>query len=175
MQALRFLFSPSGRLRPQAFAVAAIAVYAAGLASQLLTTPRVIARDGLWPFAMVQVVLVWVWFSLHAKRLRDADRSIGLAAAASVLYILAVVLLLMVAASFVDPSTADAGGPNATSALALILLVWITAILSNSAGYDLVWVVIAILTVLAFLPSIVVLAVTLWAATRPSVESRSAV
>ena len=78
MQALRFLFSPSGRLRPQAFAVAAIAVYAAGLASQLLTTPRVIARDGLWPFAMVQVVLVWVWFSLHAKRLRDADRSIGL-------------------------------------------------------------------------------------------------
>ena len=81
----------------------------------------------------------------------------------------------MVAASFVDRSTADEGGPNATSALALILLVWITAILSNSAGYDLVWVVVAILTVLAFLPSIVVLAVTLWAATRPSVASRSTV
>ena len=84
MQALRFLFSPSGRLGPQAFAVAVIAVYAAGAASQWLTVPGVIARNGLWPFVAAQAVLIWIWFTLHAKRLHDADRATGLAVGAAV-------------------------------------------------------------------------------------------
>src|SRR5271154_7099526 len=143
MQALRFLFSPSGRLQPQAFAFGAIAVYAGGIASQFLTTPDIIARAGLWPFGIAQAFLVWVWFSLHAKRLHDAGHSAGLAAGASVLYTLAVVLLLIVATAFVDTSAASASDPNATSALALILFVWIIAILSGSSSYDLVWAVVA--------------------------------
>src|SRR5580698_7677198 len=122
MQALRFLFSPSGRLGPQAFAVAVIVVYAAGAASQWLTVPGVVARNGLWPFALAQAVLIWVWFALHAKRLRDADRSAGLAAGASLLYALAVVLLLIVATAFFTTSPSAATGANPTGALGLILL-----------------------------------------------------
>src|ERR1700684_2539010 len=100
MQALRFLFSPSGRLAPQAFVIAAIAVYAAGAAAQYLTTPNILALSGLWSFAAAQAVLIWIWYALHARRLRDSGHSIGLAAGAAALYALSVVLLLILATGF---------------------------------------------------------------------------
>jgi uncharacterized membrane protein YhaH (DUF805 family) len=173
MHALRYLFSPSGRLEPKPFVLGAMAIYAAGIASQLLTAPDVITRAGLWPFAVVQALLIWVWFSLHAKRLHDSGHSAGWALAASILYALAVILLLIVATGFIDTSAAGASDRNATSALTLILFVYIVAILSGSPSYDLVWVVIAVLSVMALLPLLITLAVTLWAATRPSAASNA--
>jgi uncharacterized membrane protein YhaH (DUF805 family) len=172
MQALRFLFSPSGRLGPQAFAVAVIVVYVAGAASQWLTVPGVVARNGLWPFVLAQAVLIWVWFALHAKRLRDAGRSTGLAAAAGLLYALAVVLLLIVATAFFSTSPSAMSSANPTGALGLILLLSIVAALAGSASYDVGWFVVVILMALAFLPIVVAVAVTLWAATRPSLVER---
>ena len=86
MQALRLLFSPFGRLGPKAFVIAVIVVDAAGAASQWLTVLGATANNKLWLFAAVQALLIWVWFVLHAKRLRDAGRSIGLAVGAAVLY-----------------------------------------------------------------------------------------
>ncbi len=97
MQALRFLFSTSGRLAPQAFVTAVIAVYVAGAAAQYFTVPNILAHAGLWPFAAVQAVLIWIWYALHARRLHDAGRSTGLAAGAATLYALSVVLLLILA------------------------------------------------------------------------------
>jgi uncharacterized membrane protein YhaH (DUF805 family) len=172
MQALRFLFSPSGRLGPQAFAVAVIVVYTAGVASQWLTVPGVVARNGVWPFVLVQAVLIWVWFALHAKRLRDADRSVGLAAGASLLYALAVVLLLIVATAFFSTSPSATTEANPTGALGLILLLSIIAALAGSSSYDVGWFVVAILMMLAFLPIVVAVVITLWAATRPSAGER---
>jgi uncharacterized membrane protein YhaH (DUF805 family) len=172
MQALCFLFSPSGRLRPQAFAIAVIAVYAAGAASQWLTVPGVVARSGLWPFMLAQAVLIWVWFALHAKRLRDADRSVGLAVGASLLYALSIVLLLFVATAFFSTSSSPTTGANAPGALGLILPLSIVASLAGSASYDVGWFVVVILMVLGFLPIVVAVAVTLWAATRPSAGER---
>jgi len=174
MQALRFLFSTSGRLGPQAFAVAVIVVYAAGAASQWLTVPGVVARNGLWPFVLAQAVLIWVWFALHAKRLRDADRSTGLAVGASVLYALAVVLLLIVATTFFSTSPSAMRGASPTGALGLILLLSIIAALAGSSSYDVGWFVVVILMALAFLPVIVAVAVTLWAATGATVNEPTA-
>src|SRR5580692_3782598 len=170
MQALRFLFSPSGRLGPQAFAVAVIVVYAAGAASQWLTVPGVVARNGLLPFVLAQAVLIWIWFALHAKRLRDADRATGIAAGVSLLYALSVVLLLIVGAAFFDTSANVGLDANATSALGLILLIAIYTTLSGGSAYDLTWVVAATLALLAFLPIIAALALSFFAATRPSVD-----
>jgi len=168
MQALRFLFSPGGRLRPQPFIYGAVAVYLIGAASQLLTRPDVMARGGLWLFAAVQAVLIWTWFALHAKRLHDAGRAIGLAVAVSLLYALSVILLLLIGAAFFTPSTNAGLGSNATSALGLILLLAIYTALSGSSSYELLDVVVAMLAVLAFVPLILAVAMTLWAATRPS-------
>jgi uncharacterized membrane protein YhaH (DUF805 family) len=168
MQALRVLFSPSGRLAPQPFIIAAIAVYIAGAASQWLTMLGVIGHSGLWLFALAQAVLVWVWFALHAKRLHDAGRPVGLAVGAAVLYALAVALLLTLATSFFAIPPGSAADANTIGALSLILLLEVMETLAAASSYDLGRAVVAILTVLAFLPTIVAVAVTIWAATRPS-------
>lgn len=166
MHALRFFFSSSGRVPPQAFAFAAILVYAAGALSHLLTTPDVISRAGLWPFVAAQVLLIWIWYALHAKRLRDAGRPVGLAAGVALLYTLSVVLLIIIAASFFNAS-ADQGS-NAASALGLLLLISIFASLLGSLNYDFSWLIVTILLVMAVVPVIVAAIFTCWAALQPS-------
>jgi uncharacterized membrane protein YhaH (DUF805 family) len=166
MQTLRSLFSPAGRLKPRAFIIAAVIVYALGVAAQWLTMPDVLLRVGIWPFAAAQALLVWVWFTLHARRLRDAGRPVDLAAGAALLYGLSIVLLLIVAIGYFKPyaGTVD---PNATAALNIILFVMVILALTQSASPDLGALIVTVFMVLALLPVIVAIAVTLWAATRP--------
>jgi len=172
MQALRFLVSPNGRIRPQPFICGAIAVYLVGAASHLLTVPDVLGHAGLWPFVIVQGVLIWIWFVLHAQRLHDAGRGSGLAVGVALLYILSIALLLILAFGFFNTSDGLMANPNATGALGLILLLYIVSTLAGSSQYDLGWVVVAILTLMAFLPIIAALSLTLWAATRSSVPEK---
>ncbi len=174
MQTLRLVFSPSGRLSPTPFIVAAILVYLAGVASHVLTTPHVIVRAGLWPFLAAQIVLIWIWYAAHAKRLRDGGQTAGLAAGVSVLYALSVALLVIVAASFYGPLGGDGRDANAAGALGLILLVSIIAILAGSPHYDVGSLIVAILLVMAFVPIVLAVATTVWVATRPSVARPAA-
>ena len=168
MQTLRFLFSPSGRLAPRPFIWAAIAVYIAGLAAQSLTSAHMLERVGLWPFGFAQGLLIWIWFVLHAKRLRDGGHAVGLAVGASVLYALSVVLLLLIGGSFLGKVPLDAA--SGSSALGLFILISIVATLLNASHYDVTWLFLAGLTIMAFLPPLVAVTVTVWAATRPSVN-----
>jgi hypothetical protein len=171
MHALRLILSPAGRLSPQPFIVAAVLVYLAGMASHWLTTPDVIRRAGLWPFIAAQIVLIWIWYGLHAKRLRDGGQSAGLAAGVSLLYALSVALLVIVAASFYGPLAGQGTDPNTASALGLILFVSIIALLAGAPHYDVSWLIVAILVLLAFMPIVLAVATTLWAATRPRARS----
>jgi uncharacterized membrane protein YhaH (DUF805 family) len=166
MQALRFLFSPAGRLKPRAFIVAALIVYALGVAAQWLTMPDVLLHAGIGPFVIAQMLLVWIWFVLHARRLHDAGRPVDLAAGAALLYALSIVLLLIVAVGYFKPyaGTVD---PNATVALNIIVLIMVISALTQSASHDIGAVIVTVLMVLALLPVVVAIAVTLWAATRP--------
>ena len=173
MQATSFLLSPNGRLRPAPFIYAAAAVYLAGLVSHLLTTPHVITRAGLWPFIAAQILLIWIWFALHSKRLHDAGRSNGLAIGVAVLYALSILLLLIVADSFFNTSDGPMMDANATGALGLILVLYIISALAGSTQYDLAWVVVAILTLMALVPVIAALGLTLWSANQPSVVEKS--
>src|SRR5580658_11243115 len=99
MQSLGFLFSPGGRLKPQPFIYGAVAIYVAGAASHFLTSPDVITHGGLWPFLGAQILLLWLWFTLHAKRLHDAGHGSGMAAGVALLYALSIALLIIVADS----------------------------------------------------------------------------
>jgi uncharacterized membrane protein YhaH (DUF805 family) len=168
MHALRLVFSPAGRLKPQTFVIAAVLVYLAGIASYWLTTPDVIRRAGLWPFLAAQIVLIWIWYAVHAKRLRDGGHGAGLAASVSLLYALSVALLVIIAASFYRPLAAGGMDPNGASALGLILFASIIAMLAGAPHYDLSWLIVAILLVLAFVPVVLALATTVWAAVQPS-------
>ena len=93
MESLAVFFSARGRLAPRAFAAGAAVVYGTAFLSLLLISPPVMLRAGLVPFALVQAIAIWCWFCLHAKRLRDTDRQVGVAVAIAVLYALAVIAL----------------------------------------------------------------------------------
>jgi uncharacterized membrane protein YhaH (DUF805 family) len=166
MQRWITILSPQGRLRPQPFLIAIAFVYFAGAASHWLTLPDLTARVGLWPFAAVQAVLTWLWFTLHAKRLHDAARGPGLAIAVALLYVLSLVLLLILATNFLTGAESTLGNASATSALELILLLYVFVTLAGS--YDLTSVVVSILTLCALAPMVIALVFTIWAATRPS-------
>jgi uncharacterized membrane protein YhaH (DUF805 family) len=172
MRTLRLLFSPSGRLVRQAFLVATVSVYTAGFASQWLTAPEIIIRGGVLPFAIVQVVLIWIWFVLHAKRLHDADCFIGIAAAAAIFYLLAVIVLVFLLRTLFDDVSTETHDANAASAVTLILFIWVVSILSGAPDANLHWLG-ALVLVAAVLPIIFVVTVTLWAATRPSMEEQT--
>jgi len=161
--------SPAGRLRPQPFLATVAAVYIAGALSHWLTVPDMIGRVGLWAFAAVQAALIWLWFVLHAKRLHDAGRGEGLAIAVALLYVLSLVLLLLLATNFFAGSEAGSlGNSSATSALELVLLLYIMMTLTSATQYDLTWIVVVILTFFAFVPVLVALFFTLWTATSTS-------
>jgi uncharacterized membrane protein YhaH (DUF805 family) len=161
MSAISFLFSPSGRLKPQPFVYGALAVYVLGAASQFLTTSDILRQSGLLLFVAAQLALIWIWFCLHAKRLHDAGRSIGLAVGIALFYLLSVVLLLIVADGYLTTANAPLGQASAGSAL---LLLYIFSALAGAGQYDLTWVVIAIVVFMAVAPIALALGLTLWAA-----------
>ena len=174
MQGLRLLFSPSGRLAPRSFIIAAVLVYVAAAASQALTMPGVIKAGGLWPFLAVQIVLVWIWYALHAKRLRDAGKPVGLAVATSLLYVLSVALLVIIAGAFYVALAGQGTDPTTASALGLILFVAVVAVLSGVPSDSLAWLMVAILVAIACLPIVLAVVTTAWAATRPTAERPAA-
>jgi hypothetical protein len=117
-----------GGLAPKPFALGVLGVWIAGLASQLLLTADVIARDGLWPFIIVQALLIAVWLVLHVRRLRDAGQGPAGAIGIALIYVLAIGLLLMLVAFFTHPdSVAPRGGesPAGNAVIGTLLVVFL--------------------------------------------------
>lgn len=111
MHHLQSLLSSHGFLGPGRFAVATLVVYALGLATQMLTAPPVLMHFGLWPFLLTQASLTWVWFALHATRLRDAGRGASPAQGIAAIYLLAGVLLVLVGVFFMENASVDGWAP----------------------------------------------------------------
>jgi uncharacterized membrane protein YhaH (DUF805 family) len=105
MQSHRFAFSPNGRVAPRPFAIAILVFYLASFLAQVLLATSVTARLNVWPFLGVQAALLWVWFALHVRRLRDAGRPTGTAAGIATLYGLALVLLVLVVGAMGAPDS----------------------------------------------------------------------
>ena len=164
MSALGFLLSPAGRLEPRPFIFGAIGVYLVGVASQPLATADIVRPAGLLPFAAVQLALVWIWFCLHGKRLHDAGRSNGIALGVALFYLLPMGLLVLAADALWPTSSQSFGGADAAGVQWLIMFMYVVGMLGGSGQYDLIQVTVAILIALAFLPIVVALAVTVWAA-----------
>jgi hypothetical protein len=80
------------------------------------------------------------------------------------------VLLLIVADGFFNTSDGPMMNPNASSALGLILMLYIIATLLGSIHYDFGWLMVAILLFMACVPVFVTVGFTVWTATRPSVK-----
>ena len=110
---------------------------------------------------------------MHAKRLRDGGQGTGLAVGASILYALGIVLLIVLGAGFIDFGRDGDWGPTGSTALGLVVVILVIGTLLHTPDYDVIsLLVVGFLTVVALLPAIVALAVTVWAATRPSVAEQ---
>ena len=169
---LALAFSLSGRLSRGSFAIAVIAVYFLGLASQGLLTRPVMVRAGLFPFIILHAVLLWVWFAIHAKRMRDAGRGIGLAIGIAVVNVLSIIFLLMVISFLVSPVEGQpgetAGGVLGTLAVVMLLI----EIFSGAPHLGWLGRVLMVIVGIAMLPVLLAVGFSVWAGTRPSVQAR---
>lgn len=169
MSVASLMFSRSGRLEPRPFAIAVVSIYLASFLSQMLLSVPVTVRAGLWPFAIVQVVLVWAWLAVHIKRLRDAGKSPGLAVGIACLYVLAVVLLLLVMAMI---TASDSGSGDflmtGQGLIQLFIVLYIIggALGSSEFGILAYWLMGFI--ALLLMPVAVAVGFSIWTGTRPS-------
>jgi hypothetical protein len=146
----------SGALGPGRFVVAVGAVYLLGLTGQMLTASAVVGRFGLWPFLAIQVALTVAWYVLHARRLDDAGRSFAPAQGIAVIHALAVVLLVLVGAFFVENAAEEEWMPQS------LVLVRQLVTFSRGAGDPL-----TILSLIACAALLLAPAFSLWAAAQP--------
>jgi uncharacterized membrane protein YhaH (DUF805 family) len=163
--------APLHTLAPRPFIIAALAIYLASFLSQMLLSPPVAMRFGLWPFTLVQVGLIGSWYSVHAQRLRDAGHGSGLALGIAAIYALTMTLLIFVMALMI----AGDGGEQAyggQGTMQLFAVMFFFAMLfgefggAGGAGY---WVLAFLVLVLT--PFFVALVFSYWTATRPSVAA----
>jgi uncharacterized membrane protein YhaH (DUF805 family) len=161
------ILSSSGRLSRQPFAIAAVVVYVAAVASQTLLTPAVMARAGVLAFAVAQAALIWVWFALHAKRLHDAEHGTAAAAGLAVIWALAVVLFVLIMAVLYQ-SAAAAEGNTGSSLVAVLAFLYLVAILQGTTDFGPLGLVLAAFIVAAFSPFLIAIGFSIWAGSRPS-------
>ena len=163
-----------GRIAPRPFAVGVVAVYALSFLSQVLMSPPVTVRFGVLPFAILQALLTWAWFVLHARRLRDAGRPIGPAIAIAVLYVLAMVLLMLLLL-LMDPTSARSAPPSRGRSLSevwVFLLLFSTFAGEATLGF---FHVLALgILALILVPVAIAIGFSIWAGTRPAVAGAGA-
>jgi uncharacterized membrane protein YhaH (DUF805 family) len=167
MNPVALVFSCSGRLAPRLFALVVTVVYLLGFASQVLLAEPTLARAGAWPFALVQPVLLWIWFALHAKRLRDSGRGTGAALGIAIVNALSVLLLLMVVILFLTPPPAeDTTGSVLGTWVAIIFLV---SILTGAPALGFLGLILLAAAIVVLIPILLAIGFSFWAGTRPSV------
>ena len=171
---MTLFLSSSGRLSHTGFWLAVLVVYILGIASQMLTAPVVLERASLWAFAAAQLVLLWSWYALHAKRLRDAGSSTGLAAGVAIIYLLALVLFLMLLFFFMMPEQASGDTVPASSVVGLYVLLWVFGVFGDRPSAGMVEVYALGLLAVVSAPFLLVLGCSLWAGTRRSVPPTGA-
>ncbi len=159
---------PSGRLARGPCVIAILAVYLASFLSQALLAAPVTARAGLWPFALVQAVLIWAWYVIHARRLHDAGRAAGLAVGIAAIYALAVVLLVLVMLVLSASEGSRTFAKDGQAVLAFFMLFYLLLLFSADPGTGAFgyWLMGFLLVLLA--PAAISFGFTIWTGTRPA-------
>jgi uncharacterized membrane protein YhaH (DUF805 family) len=160
----------SGRIAPRPFALKVVVVYVVSFLSQFLLAAPVMAHANVVPFLVVQIAVAWSWYALHVRRLRDAGRPVGPALAFTLLYLLAIVLLLLATLAINDSASGAEATPAAAVVQIFLLLFLIGTVLGDPNPGMFGYVILAVLA-LVMLPIVMVLAFTMWAGTRPTAST----
>lgn len=166
------LLSFQGRLSRKPFWLAVIAIYLAGVAAQMLLSPNVTARGGLWPFIAAQVLLIWAWLVIHVRRLRDAGHGPAAAVGVGLIYALAVALLVMLILFLTNPNAPPEQSASDVG-FGLMVIVIILGLLF-APDFGVFMSILKVLVLIACLPPLISFVFSVWAGLRPSVPAREA-
>ena len=159
-------FAVAGRLAPGQFGIAVTVIYVLGFASQVLLAEPTLARAGVWPFALAQAVLLWVWFALHARRLRDADRGTGAALGIAIVNALAVLFLVLVVVLFLTPPPAEDTTGNILGTW--VAIIFLFAILTGAPALGFLGLILIAAAIIVLIPIVVAIGFSIWAGVQPS-------
>jgi uncharacterized membrane protein YhaH (DUF805 family) len=175
MESPAVFFFTSGKLAPRPFACGILAVYVLSFLSQVLISPPVTARWGVWIFTLVQIAVIWTWFALHAKRLRDAGLPAGSALPVAILYALALVLLVLLIEPIIgtnaDPVVSDMPRMRFADLWIVLLLVEAFAGQARVGFFD---VLALVMLALILTPIVIALGFSVWVGTRPQASAADA-
>jgi len=99
MNVLDLLFSPKGTIKPQPFALVVAGIYILNILAGSILDGQFVMRTGLLPYVLLQIMLGWIWFVAHKKRLADAGRGYAVAASLAFLFIAGVVIFAALTAA----------------------------------------------------------------------------
>ncbi len=169
MESLSIFFSASGRLAPKPFVLAVLVVYTVSFLAQFLLSSPITARASVIPYVAAKVVAAWAWYALHVKRLRDSGRATSPARAITILYALAIVLLLLVVMASGGMSRTEISDmPAAVAIFAVFLMVFLTWLVIGNPAFGMFGYVFLGALVLISIPVLIAVAYSLWLANRPT-------
>lgn len=159
------LFSPKGTIKPQPFAIVVVSIYLINIVAGSVLDGQFVKRAGPWPYLGIQLMLTWIWFAAHAKRLRDAGRGWTVAAVFAFLYAIGIVLMInLVAASAAEVTESE---PRVTLIGAIIAVLFINALFTGDI-YLIVGMVVLFLAV-PLLFSLIVVIYSIVTGMRPGI------
>jgi uncharacterized membrane protein YhaH (DUF805 family) len=168
-------FSASGRMTRKPFALGAVAVYLVSFVSQFLLAAPVTARASVVPFLVAQVAIAGVWYLLHVRRLRDAGRATGSAIALTILYALAIVLLLLVMLAISAPGQPTGlESESQPSVFQILLPVFLIGMILGDPSPGMFGYVVLGVIALTMLPMLIAIVYTIWVGTRPTAAAPAA-
>ena len=169
MESLALLFSSHGRIARKPFVLAVLLVYVLIVVSQLLLSKTVIARLNVLPFALAQGLLLFCWYALHAKRLRDTGRATGAATGIAVINAMSVVLFLLLLELMLGISAMGIATKKEDQELvAVLLIIFLLALFSGSGAIDLFYILSVVVLGLIALSPVIAAGFSLFIGTRPS-------
>jgi uncharacterized membrane protein YhaH (DUF805 family) len=160
---------PSGDLDQGAYIRALLGLAIGAILSNMLSAPVVTEPFGIWPFVVTQLALLWFWFALTAKRLRNAERSVLGVAAVALIALIAIVLLTVILMLQFSDAGATVAGPWLPASLGMLIYpgVFLFNLATGPSAYaqDLT---IAVLATFAAAPLLLMIWYSAWSALQPS-------
>jgi uncharacterized membrane protein YhaH (DUF805 family) len=160
---------PSGDLDQGPYARALIGLAIGAVLSNMLSAPAISDTFGLWPFAVTQLALLWLWFALTARRLRSAERSVlGVTAVTLIAAIAVILLTIMLLLQYTDLESGHAVPWVPASIGTLIYpFVFLFNVMARppAASQD---VTVAALSAFTVAPLLLMIWYSVWAALQPA-------
>lgn len=161
--------SPSGDIEQQPYARALLGLLIGAVLSNMLSAPAITTTFGLWPFVVTQLALLWFWYALSAKRLRNAERSVLGVTAVALIALIAIALLtviLMLQAVDTEPTAAGPWLPASIGGLIYPFVFLFNLVTGPSANPQ--DATVAVLSLFTVAPLFLLIWYSAWAALQPS-------